>query len=117
MAEYFYINNYTKRGKLAISCEAFNDLVTGIIHQIGGISLSEKKKGALLSHKPVHTEIKNGQITSTIEIKVSPNLNQDEVNDLVNKIKNEVKTQVEIMSEVDTFNVQVKVLGVDKNLK
>lgn len=117
MAEYFYIENYNKRGKLAISHEAFDDIIYNVVSQIKCVSIKEIKKGVLNVHKPINTEIKNGLINSSVEIRVAPSLSEEEIKSVVFKIENEVSSIIEMMSEVDDFKLNVKVLGVDNNLK
>lgn len=114
MAEYFYINNYSNRGKLAISHDVFDDIIKIITNRIQGVSVLKKTKKTLFSvHKPVHCEIKNGKVTSTIEIMVGKNANQDKI---IKTIQEEVISAVSDMTELVPFTPVIKVVGVDENL-
>ncbi len=117
MAEYFYIQNYANRGKLALSHAVFDDIVEMVISQIDGVCVNKKKKGIFSSHKPVHCEIKNGKVTSFIEIKVAPNLDEEKKAALIKKIQDEVSAQISIMTELVPFVPVVKIVGVNPNLK
>ncbi len=116
MAEYFYIENPSQQGKLALSQDVFNDIVSSVIKQVHGVKMNEAKKGIFSSHKPVRCEIKNGKVTSFVEIKVAKNLTNEEIDKLVNTIKEEAYELVSMMTEVVPFSLEVKVVGIDNNL-
>lgn len=60
MANYIYISDYAKKGKMAISVDVFNSLANQAIKQIPGISTTKKidvKKHKVHLHNPVKTTI------------------------------------------------------------
>ena len=48
MADYIYIDNYAKKGKIAISQSVFDSLAASALSNVKGISLSSKKEHVLL---------------------------------------------------------------------
>ena len=44
MADYIYIDNYAKKGKIAISQSVFDSLVGAALNNVKGISLSSAHK-------------------------------------------------------------------------
>ncbi len=115
MAEYFYINNYANRGKLAISHDVFDEIITIVTNKIQGVSLTKATKKSLFSfHKPVHCEIKNGKVTSYIEIKVKKGIDVDKI---IKTIQEEVVTAISDMTELVPFTPVIKIAGIDENLK
>ncbi len=114
MAEYFYINNYSKRGKLAISHDAFDEIIAIVTNKIQGVSVSKKTKKKLFSfHKPVHCEIKNGKVTSFIEIRVVKDTNVEKI---IKIIQEEVVSAIADMTELVPFTPVIKVVGTDEKL-
>lgn len=114
MAEYFYINNYSKCGKLAISHDVFDEIITIVTDKIQGVSISKKTKKSLFSfHKPVHCEIKNGKVTSFIEIKVVKGINVDKI---IKQIQEEVVSAISDMTELVPFTPVINVVGIDEEL-
>lgn len=114
MADYFYINNYTSRGKLAISHDVFDEIITIVTNKIQGVSVSKKRKKNLFSfHKPVHCEIKNGKVTSIIEIKVAKDIDVDQI---IKTIQEEVVQAISDMTELVPFTPVIKVVGFDESI-
>ncbi len=113
MAEYVYIQNYARRGTLAISSSVFNQIVSIAMEKIKGAKLKKKKGSdiALFSlHHPVHCEFKGGRITTDLEVIISQNAN---VNEVCLTIQEEVAYALTSMTEFIPFSINVKVVGIE----
>ena len=63
MADYIYIDNYSKKGKIGISLNVFDSLVTNALMNVKGIALSNahmKKNQKIRLNRPVQTTIRHG---------------------------------------------------------
>ena len=54
MGDYVYIQNYAKRGILAISSSVFDEIVSIAIENIKGVKIKKQEKFLFFLHKPVH---------------------------------------------------------------
>lgn len=108
MADYLYINDYLKRGELAISNRVFTYLVNQAITDIPGISKHSGGKGIpFFLSTPVETYIHHGIVHVNISIDVSKSANIQEV---ISLIQNEVNNLFMVSTEQVPFDVQVRVI-------
>ena len=110
MAEYVYIDNYAKRGNLAISTSVFDQIVSIVVDKMTGVKLKAKGKTLFFLRQPSHTEIKNGRINTDIEVFLSKDSN---VNDVCLKIQEEIAYALTSMTEFIPFSINVKVVGIE----
>lgn len=110
MADYVYIQNYARRGDLAISNSVFDQIVSIAIDKIEGVKLKKNGKFLFSLHKPIHCEIKDGRINADINVIISSDSN---VNDVCVKIQEEVAYAISSMTEFVPFCVNVKVVGIE----
>lgn len=110
MAEFVYIQNYAKRGNLAISTNVFDEIISIAINKIKGVKLKSSDKFIFSLRKPTHFEIKNGRINTDIEVILSQNCN---VNEVCLKIQEEVAYALTSMTEFIPFSINVKVVGIE----
>ena len=111
MAEYVYIQNYTRRGNLAISSSVFDQIVSIAVEKVKGAKLKKTGKKSLFTlHKPIHCEIKDGKVNTDVNVIISSEYN---VNEVCLKIQEEVAYAITSMTEFIPFCVNVKVVGID----
>ncbi len=110
MAEYVYIQNYTKRGNLAISTSVFDQIVTTVAERMSGVKLKSKGKSKFSLRKPSHTEVKNGRINTDIEVVLSKDSN---VNEVCLQLQEEIADALTSMTEFIPFSINVKVVGIE----
>lgn len=110
MAEYIYIQNYTKKGKLAISTSVFDQIITLVIEKIKGVKIKKNQDFLFLLHRPIHCEIKEGKVNADIDVIVSQESN---VNSVCLKIQEEIAYAISSMTECIPFLVNVKVVGIE----
>jgi len=111
MAEYFYIQNYARRGTLAISNVVFDQICSSAIEKIKGVKLSKSNdKFPFRLHKPIHCEIKDGGVIADLNVIISKDVN---VNDICLSIQEEVVYAITSMTELIPFSVNVKVVGIE----
>lgn len=110
MGEYVYIQNYARRGNLAISSSVFDQIVTIAIENIKGVRIKKQDQFLFSLHKPVHCEIKDGRIYADINVIISSEFN---VNDVCVKIQEQVSDAITCMTEFVPFQVNIKVVGIE----
>ena len=109
MADYIYLDNYSKKGKLGISYHVFDQLVTSSLMNVKGIAKSTKliKRNQFFRlNRPVQTYIHRGIVHVWIYIDVAKGNN---LQDVVSQIQHEVYNSLLIITEQVPINVQVKV--------
>ncbi len=112
MAEYIYIQNYSNKGKLAISHTVFEQIVEIVTSKVQGVQLKNSKKRFSM-HKHVDCEIKNGKVTTFINIKIKKNSNEEKIKSM---IISEVEGALSSMTEMIPFTTVVNVKGIDDTL-
>lgn len=112
MAEYFYIENNQKSGKIGISHDVFDEIIKNVVSKIQGVRLSKPGKGFSF-HKEIKCEIKNGKVTSYICIKIGK---KEDESKLVKLIQDEVSSAIQDMTELIPFTPVVKIAGIDETL-
>lgn len=109
MANYVYLDNYSKKGKLGISYRVFDQLVTSTLMNIKGISKSEKlmKRFQFMRlNKPVQTYIHRDIVYVLIYVDVAKGKN---IQDVISEIQKEVYNSLFLITEQVPVNIQVKV--------
>ena len=112
MADYIYIDNYAKKGKIAISQSVFDSLVSGALANVQGIALSNahmKKNQKLRLNRPVQTTIRHGIVHVWVAVDVTKGTN---LQDVTHNIQDEITNAFLIATEQVPFDVQVKVISI-----
>ena len=110
VGDYVYIQNYAKRGTLAISSSVFDEIVSIAIENIKGVKIKKQEKILFFLPKPVKCVIKNGRVFCDIEVIISKDFI---VNDVCVKIQEEVADAITCMTEFVPFQINIKVLGIE----
>lgn len=109
MADYIYIDDYLKRGKLAISSQVFNFLANQALKEIPAVRALSKKKGkADQIINPIETNIRHGIVHVNVTIDAKKGTNIKETSKL---IQNEINNAFMICTEQIPFDVSVKVVS------
>ena len=109
MANYVYLDDYSKKGKLGISYRVFDQLVTSSLMNIKGIAKSEKlmKRFQFMRlNKPVQTYIHRDIVYVLIYVDVVKGKN---IQDVISEIQKEVYNSLFLITEQVPVNVQVRV--------
>ena len=112
MADYIYIDNYAKKGKIGISLNIFDSLVTNALSNVQGIALSNahmKKNQNVRLNRPVQTTIRHGIVHVWVAVDVAKGTNVQEV---TSNIQEEITNAFLIATEQIPFDVQVKVISI-----
>ena len=112
MADYIYIDNYAKKGKIGISLNVFDALVASALTNVKGISLSNahmKKNQNIRLNRPVQTTIRRGIVHAWVAIDVIKGTN---IQDVTRAIQDEIANAFLIATEQVPFDVQVKVISI-----
>ena len=112
MADYIYIDNYSKKGKIGISLNVFDDLVTSALGNVKGIALSNahmKKNQQIRLNRPVQTTIRHGIVHVWVAVDVAKGTN---LQDATRDIQDEIANAFLIATEQVPFDVQVKVISI-----
>ena len=114
MAEFVFIQDYSKAGKLGISRKVFEKICSVVTNRISGVSTKEKKNNnnnALFKFdKPVHCDIINNKVIIQIQVIVRHGVNVDEICTL---IQQEVADALTTMVETVPFSIKIKVVGIE----
>ena len=109
MAEYVFLDNYSKKGKLGISYHVFDQLVTSALMNIQGIAKSQKhlkKNQKVRLNRPVQTYIVNDIVHVWIYVDLAKGSN---IQKIVTDIQKEVYDSLVMITEQVPVNIQVKV--------
>ena len=112
MADYIYIDNYAKKGKIAISQSVFDSLVSTALNNVEGISLSSahmKKDQKIRLNRPVQTTIRHGIVHVWVAVDVVKGTNLQVV---TRNIQEEIANVFLMATEQVPFDVQVKVISI-----
>jgi len=112
MADYIYIDNLAKKGKIGISLGVFDALVTSALANVKGISMSSahmKKNQKIRLNRPVQTTIRRGIVHVWVAVDVAKGTN---LQDVTLNIQNEITNAFLIATEQIPFDVQVKVISI-----
>lgn len=109
MAEFIYIDNFSKTGKMAISLRVFEEIIKKALGNLPDISLSQKstkKKQLIFLHKPVETTIKRGIVHTSVSVDIKNNITP---HDACSIIQNEITRTFLAFTDQVPFDVQVRV--------
>lgn len=109
MAEYIYIDDYSKRGKIAISYRVFDALVNEALSKVNGITKSSKmlkKDQRFRLNRPIMTSIHRGIVHVLVTVDVAKG---NSLQKITSNIQEEVNNTLLLATETVPFNVQVKV--------
>ena len=112
MANYVYLDDYSKKGKLGISYRVFDQIVTCTLMNIKGISKSEKmmKRFQFMRlNKPVQSYILRDIVYVLIFVDVAKGKN---IQDVITEIQREVYNSLFLITEQVPVNVQVRVQSI-----
>ena len=112
MADYIYIDNYAKKGKIAIAQTVFDSLVSNALTNVSGISLSSahmKKNQKVRLNRPVQTTIIRGIVHVWVAVDVVKGTN---LQDVTKAVQDEITNAFLITTEQVPFDVQVKVISI-----
>ncbi len=112
MAEYIYIQNYTKRGKLGISKKCFEQIIAISTNKIQGVETAENQrnnKNLFSFHRPISCEIENGKLQINVQVKIKQGNNIDKI---CTNIQEQIAEDLTTMSELVPFSIKVKVVAI-----
>ena len=112
MADYIYIDNYAKKGKIAIAQSVFDSLAATALSNVPGISLSSahiKKDQKIRLNRPVQTSIRHGIVHVWVAVDVVKGTNLQVV---TRDIQEEIANVFLMATEQVPFDVQVKVISI-----
>jgi uncharacterized alkaline shock family protein YloU len=112
MAEYVYIQNYTRNGVMGISHHVFDQIAEIATNQVKGAE-TFTRKSSFFVHRPAACEIKNGLVTVKIFVVISADAN---INEVCLNIQENVANSLAMMTEVIPFKIGVEVVNVNKKL-
>lgn len=111
MAEYVYIQNYTKKGTLGISRVVFDQIVSIVTNKVQGVRIQPNSDKFIFTfHKPVRCEIRNGKVLVSIQVRVAK---EAKVSMVCSTIQEEVANALTSMTELVPFSVNIKVTSVE----
>ena len=109
MADYVYLDDYSKKGELGISYRVFDQLVTSALLNVKGITKSQKqiKKNQFIRlNRPVQTYIRRDIVHILIYIDVAKGR---DIHEVVEDIQREVHNSLLLTTEQVPVNIEVKV--------
>ncbi len=110
MADYVFIQNYSNRGKMAISTSSFEQIVSIVTNKVIGVSTTKKNNSPFRFHKPVHCSISNNKVIVNIQVIIKKGNNVDKICAL---IQDEVAEALTTMVEMVPFSIKIKVAGIE----
>ena len=114
MAEFVYIEDYSKAGKLGINRSVFETICSVVTNRISGVQTKEDKRKNTNSlfrfDKPVHCDVINNKVIIHIQVVVRQGVNVDEICTL---IQQEVADALTAMVETVPFSIKIKVAGIE----
>ena len=112
MADYVFVENYSKNGKMGISHIVFDQIASLATTKVKGVTVRKNSKTtkAFSLHHPVTCDIRNGIVNVKIDVIINAQAN---VNEVCLKIQEEVANAITAMTELVPFNINVKVTGID----
>lgn len=106
MAQYVYIQNYTRNGLMGISHVVFDQIAETATNNVAGAKVRAPVKTVFSLHKPIQCLIKNGLVDMKISVVIAKGVNVSEV---ATKIQEEVANALSSMTELIPFKINVEV--------
>lgn len=112
MADYVYIENYSKNGKMGISHVVFDQIASISAQRIKGVQIRKNSQLQRIFklRKPISCQIQNGIVNVNIEVTIKAGSN---VHEVCIKIQEEIANALSSLTELVPFNINVKVCGID----
>lgn len=112
MADYVYIENYSKNGKMGISHVVFDQIASISAQRVKGVSIRKNSKveKAFKLNRPIECQIKNGIVNVNIDVVIAHGSNVSEICLL---IQEEVSNALSSLTELVPININVRVKGIE----
>lgn len=113
MAEFVFIENYHRSGKLGINRKCFEEICSVVTNKIAGVSTKSEKNNSnpmFTFDKPVRCDVINNKLNILIQVIVRQGVNVDEICTLIQK---EVADCLTSMVETVPFSIKIKVAGIE----
>lgn len=108
MAEYVYIQNYTRNGNMGISHFVFDQIAGIATNQVQGAILLDPVSATFKLHKSISCSIRNGLVNVKIHVILVKGAPVDEV---CLAIQDNVSNALAMMTEMIPFKIDVVVAG------
>lgn len=106
MAKYIYIEDYSKKGKFAISNEVFAQLANQALKKVPGVYFGDQKDKSKKLHNSVKTYIHHGIVHVSVSVDIAKGTN---IQATSLRIQNEIiNLFMECVDQVP-FDIQVKI--------
>ncbi|MDD3036098.1 MAG: Asp23/Gls24 family envelope stress response protein [Bacilli bacterium] len=110
MADYVYIENYSKYGVMGISRRVFETIAQTATNRVKGATVSANKSRLFTLHRPIQAILRsNGLVDIRIDVAIKSGVNVSEV---CLKIQEEVANALMAMTEMVPFNINIKVASI-----
>lgn len=109
MANYVYIDSTINRGKMAISANVFDQLVSNALSRVNNISMSQKqmkKNQSIRLNRPIQTKISREIVHVWVSIDIKKGT---DIHEAQKAVQDEVMRTLMASAETIPFDVQVKV--------
>lgn len=110
--DFYYLNNYSKRGDMGISHKAFTTIVETATNNVTGAAVvNKRKKNVLFQMKnPVKVTFrKDGKLDILLDVSVKKGASVEKV---CSDIQNNVADALMMMCETIPFNIRIKVSSI-----
>ena len=109
MAQYVYINNYTKNGDLAISYHVFYQIAEHAANKVKDAEVKSKANPFQI-FKPISISIKKGLVTVQLSVNIKRTANITQVS---LAIQEEIANSLSAYTEMIPFKIDVKVANLN----
>jgi uncharacterized alkaline shock family protein YloU len=108
MAQYVYINNYSKLGTMAISHFVFYQIAEHATNKIRGAKV-KASSSRFNMFRPIQVSIHKGLVTVGVTVSLSKQVNLQYVTE---KIQEEIASALSLYTEMVPFRIDVKVANI-----
>ena len=111
MAEYVYIQDYSKWGKLGISKKCFEEIISISTNKILGVETAnpQSNKFVFSFYKPISCDIVNGKVQINVQVKIKQGNNIEKI---CTSIQEQIAEDITAMSELVPFSIKIKVVAI-----
>ncbi len=112
MADYVYIENYSKNGKMGISHIVFDQIASISAQKVKGVTVRKNARiqKAFKLRKPIYCRIQQGVVNVNIDVIITQGSN---VHEVCVKIQEEVANALTSFTELVPFSVNIKVANIE----
>ncbi len=113
MADYLYIENYSKLGKMGISRRVFETIAQKATNTVEGAYVSKNSRNASIfsvKHAISCVFRKNGKVDIKVPVSIKKGY---DVTEISTKIQQEIANAMMSMCEVVPFNITVTVVSIE----